>query len=42
MAPQFPAKGETRLKFELVTTPRFEVEIGRPAGRWQAENRGLQ
>ena len=40
-AAQLTAEGGTRHQFELAITRRFEVEIGRPRGRWQAESQGF-
>ena len=45
----FPAKtakltaegGTKRPRLELAITQRFEVEMGRPGGRWKAESQGF-
>ena len=39
---EFSAEGGTkRPQFELAITQPFEVEIGRPEGRWKAESQGF-
>ena len=40
-AARFPAGGGTRPQLELAITQRFEVEMGRPGGRWKAESQGF-
>ena len=39
---EFAAEGGTeRHQLELALTQRFEVEMGRPGGRWKAESQGF-
>ena len=39
---EFSAEGGTkRPHFKLAITQRFEVQIGRPGGRWKAESQGF-
>ena len=39
---EFSAEGGTkRPQLELAITQRFEIEMGRPGGRWKADSQGF-